>query len=92
VEVRQDINWVARSFPLPSRAAQLSAARSVPRVELIAKMQLMAQRGELEFAGGCVHGDRLKHELVTSNSPARDQQDDLARWPWRSCVEKAKIS
>ena len=92
VEAMQDLNMGCQIMPIAITSGQHSTARSVPRVELITKMQLMAQRGELEIARGCMHGEELKNELVhlqLSGVGAREQ-DDLALALALACW-KAKI-
>ena len=53
-----------RLNPVVITAGQSATASSVPRAELITKMKMMAERGELELATGCMHGEWLKRELL----------------------------
>ena len=85
-----------RILPFVITSGQQATARSVPRTELVTKMQVMAQRGELEIAVGCRHGEELERELVhlqLSGGASRDgarESDDLALALALACW-KAKV-
>ena len=58
-----------------------SAGGSVPRNVLITKLQVMAERGELEIASGCRDIEALKRELAhltLDSKSGSDEFDDLA--------------
>ena len=61
---------------------QQATAKSVPREELLTRMKMMIERGELEIAVGCLHGEQLKRELVylklMGSSAKGGEKDDLA--------------
>jgi hypothetical protein len=53
---------------------------TVPRAELVTRMVLMAEQGELEIAWGCRHGDELLKELahLQLSGKSKEAGDDLA--------------
>ena len=67
--------------PIKISSGQQATGRSVPREELLTRMKMMAERGELEIAEGCLHGEYLKRELVHLRLEAGrsgGEKDDLA--------------
>ena len=66
--------------PIKISAGSQATGRSVPREELLTKMKMMGERGELELAVGCLHGEALKRELVHLQLAGRKsgEKDDLA--------------
>lgn len=65
-------------MPFVITSGQVATGSSVPRAELVTKMQLMAERGELEIAAGCRHGAELERELVHLQVGKGAECDDLA--------------
>ena len=68
-------------YPIKISAGQQATGKSVPREELLTKMKMMGERGELELAGECFHGEQLRRELVHLQLAGRKrggEKDDLA--------------
>jgi len=87
VELMREVGMGCLIQAIVITSGQNATSGSVPRAELVTKMQLMAQRGELEIAGGCGYLEELKRELVHlqlaggGSSSSRDgarENDDLA--------------
>jgi hypothetical protein len=81
VEAMRAASMGCRIEGISITSGQRSTEASVPRVELVTKMQLMAQRGEVEIARGCRHGPELKRELVhleLTGKGGGGELDDLA--------------
>ena len=69
----------ARIVPLTITSGQTASATSVPRAALITKMQVMAERGELEISPKCRDIEALKDELAHLRlQKFPTQSDDLA--------------
>ena len=51
-------------YPVMISSGQQATGKSVPREELLTRMKMMIERGELEITTGCLHGVWLKRELV----------------------------
>ena len=69
----------ARIVPLTITSGQTATATSVPRSALIIKMQVMAERGELEISPHCRDIEALKNELAHLHiQKSSTQSDDLA--------------
>jgi hypothetical protein len=64
VDLMREVGMGCRVIPIVITSGQHATAGSVPRAELVTKMQVMAQRGELEIAGGCGYLEELKRELL----------------------------
>jgi len=66
--------------PIAITAGQHATGSSVPRAELVTRLQMMIQAGELEIAWGCRHGEELQRELVHLQLSGKDgeEPDDLA--------------
>ena len=88
--------WLA---PVAITSGEKATETSVPRVQLVTRMQLMAQTGELEIAAGCRHGAALAWELVHLQAERRasrrpgagsGESDDLALALALACW-KAKV-
>ena len=80
LEMMQEVRMGCRIHPIVITSGQVATATSVPRSELVTKLQMMAQRGELEIAEGCLHGEALVRELVhlQLSGRAAGECDDLA--------------
>src|SRR5882724_1394259 len=83
VEAMRAAGMECSLYAIVISSGQQATAKSVPRVELLTKMKMMVERGELELAAGCLHGEQLKRELVhlkLSGGGAGDggERDDLA--------------
>ena len=84
VEMMREVGMGCRIMPFVITSGQAATGTSVPRAELVTKMQLMAERGELEIAAGCLHGEALQRELVHlqlgggGSGAASGESDDLA--------------
>jgi hypothetical protein len=96
VEMMREVSMGCRIIPYVITSGQHSSSSSVPRAELITKMQLMAERGELEIASGCKNGAELKYELVHlqlaggGTRTGSSEHDDLALALALACW-KAKV-
>ena len=79
VEMMREVRMGCALFPFTITAGAKATGSSVPRVELVTKLQLMLERGELEIAVGCRNGDDLLHELarLQLNGKAAGENDDL---------------
>ena len=69
-----------RIVPIMITSGQAASAGSVPRNVLITKLQVMAERGELEIASGCRDIEALKRELAhltLDSKSGSDEFDDL---------------
>ena len=66
--------------PIGITSGQHATASSVPRTELVTRLQMMIQAGELELAHGCRHGEELERELVhlQLSGKSGEEPDDLA--------------
>ena len=82
LDLMREIGVGCRVLPVVITSGQASSSTHVPRVELVTKMQVMAQRGELEIAAGCGYLDQLKRELVHLRLEGRrsggGEHDDMA--------------
>ena len=85
IELMREIGMGCRIWPIVITGGQNSSATSVPRTELVTKMQVMAQKGDLEIAAGCRHVEELKRELVhlrlsggAGGRRSGSESDDLA--------------
>jgi hypothetical protein len=69
-----------RLTPLVITAGGSASGNHIPKVELVAKMKLMVERGELELAPGLLHGEELKRELAHLRFEGRSggEKDDMA--------------
>ena len=69
-----------RIVPIMITSGQTASGTSVPRAMLITKMQVMAERDELEIASGCRDGEALVRELahLTLDRNRDGERDDLA--------------
>ena len=68
----------ARLVPLTITSGQTTSTTSVPRAALINKLQVMAEREELEIAKGCKDLEALTHELISLSLQKTNETDDLA--------------
>jgi hypothetical protein len=82
VEMMREVSMGCRIMPFVITSGQQATAASVPRAELVTKMQMMAERDELEIADGCRHGEELQRELVhlqlSGGGGRSGESDDLA--------------
>ena len=93
VEMMREVGMGCPLLPYVITSGQAVTARSVPRTELVTKLQMMAQRGELEIAWGCRHREELERELMhlqLAGGGASGESDDLALALALACW-KAKI-
>ena len=94
VEMMREVGIGCRIMPYVITSGQASTSSSVPRAELVTKLQMMAQRGELEIAQGCRYGEALAWELVhlqlNGGGGGRGEHDDLALALALACW-KAKV-
>jgi len=76
--MRKEVRCVIQ--PIMITTGQHATASSVPRAELVTRLQMMIQAGELEIAWGCRHGEELQRELVHLQLSGKDREepDDLA--------------
>ena len=67
-------------LPITITTGARSTGSSVPRAELVTRLQMMVQAGELEIAHGCRHGEELQRELVHLQLQGKhgEEPDDLA--------------
>ena len=68
----------ARLVPLTITSGQTASTTSVPRAALVTKLQVMAEREELEIAQDCRDIDILKTELANLSLQKTGDSDDLA--------------
>jgi hypothetical protein len=82
VDMMREVGMGCRIVPLVITSGQAATSTSVPRAELVTKMQLMAERGELVIAEECMHVEALHRELVHlqlgSAASGSGDSDDLA--------------
>jgi len=81
VEMMREVGMACHIIPIVITSGQQATGTSVPRVELVTKLQMMVQREELEIAGGCRYGDELVKELShlqLSKGGGDGSNDDLA--------------
>jgi hypothetical protein len=82
VELMREQGMGCRILPLVITSGQAASGASVPRGALLTKMQVMAQRDELEIAAGCRDAAALTRELAhLTLDRARGgsgERDDLA--------------
>lgn len=83
VEKMREVGMGCVIIPYVITSGQQATGATVPRAELLTKMQLMAQCEELEIATGCRHGEQLRRELVHlqlkgGTGGASGESDDLA--------------
>ena len=68
--------------PVKISGGRQATAKSVPREELLGKLKMMGERGELELAVECGDGEKLRRELVYLQLGSRrgkgGEKDDLA--------------
>ena len=76
---RRDLSGTgARLVPLTITSGQTASSTTVPRAALVTKLQVMAEREELEIAKGCKDFETLKHELVNLSVQKTTETDDMA--------------
>ena len=68
----------ARLVPLTITSGQTASTTSVPRAALVTKLQVMAEREELEIVQDCRDIDVLKTELANLSLQKTGDSDDLA--------------
>ena len=68
----------ARLIPLTITSGQTASSTTVPRAALVTKLQVMAERQELEIAQDCRDIDILKQELANLSLTKSSDSDDLA--------------
>ena len=80
VEMMRELKMGCPLYPLTITSGQAATGSSVPRAELVTKLQLMLERGELEIAAGCRNREELVHELIhlQLSGKAAGEYDDLA--------------
>jgi hypothetical protein len=81
VELMRDESVGCRIIPIVITAGSAAPTQtSVPRPALLTKMQVMAQKGELEIAAGCKDAEALHRELahLTLDGAPGSEADDLA--------------
>ena len=80
VEMMRELKMGCPLYPLTITSGQAATESSVPRAELVTKLQLMLERGELEIAAGCRNREELVHELIhlQLSGKAAGEYDDLA--------------
>ena len=82
VEMMREVGMGCPLIPITITSGQAANASgtSVPRAELVTKLQLMLERGELEVAAGCRNGAELERELehLQLSGKAAGESDDLA--------------
>ena len=80
VEMMRELRMGCQVMGITITAGQHATGSSVPRAELVTKLQLMLERGELEIAAGCTHGEELLRELeyLQLSGKASGESDDLA--------------
>ena len=79
VEMMREVGMGCALYPYTITSGQSATRSSVPRAELVTKLQLMLERGELEIAAGCRHAEELARELVhlQLSGKAAGENDDL---------------
>ena len=80
VEMMREIRMGCSLLPYTITTGAKASGTCVPRVELVTKLQLMLERGELEIAPGCRNGEELMRELahLQLSGKASGEFDDLA--------------
>lgn len=79
VEMMREVGMGCAILPYTITTGAKATGTSVPRAELVTKLQLMLERGELEIAAGCRDGEALRRELehMQLSGKAAGEQDDL---------------
>ena len=79
VEMMRELGMGCTLYPYTITSGQVASGNSVPQAELVTKLQLMLERGDLEIAVGCRHGEELARELVhlQLSGKAAGENDDL---------------
>ena len=80
VEMMREVGMGCHLMPYTITTGAKATGSTVPRAELVTKLQLMLEREELEIAAGCRHREELVHELVhlQLSGKAAGEYDDLA--------------
>ena len=78
VEMMREAGLGCGILPYVITSGQHSTPSTVPRAELVTRLQLMVEREELEIAEGCREREQLERELVHLKLEGGSGSDDLA--------------
>ena len=90
VEMLRQVGLGCSLCPLVITSGQKATGGGVPRAELVTRLQMMAERGELKIAGGCYHEELLKRELLhlqLQGGSGKSVRDDLAMGLGLACYK-----
>ena len=93
VEMMRQVGMGCSLYPIVITSGQKASGDGVPRAEMVTTMQMMAERGELTIADGCLHGEWLKRELLhlqLQGGGGKRERDDLAMGMAMACW-KARV-